>query len=99
MSRTSCIELVKVAIRSSKTITFAASTRSGASAPTFREGYADFRVSVSEGPAMDEAPISGSRSIGMLFDLCAVHPSLLCPGQCESRVDRPATPQNQLAVN
>jgi hypothetical protein len=37
---------------------------------------------------MDASPICGSRSIGMLFDLCAVHPNLLCPGQCESRVDR-----------
>ena len=36
---------------------------------------------------MDEAPICGSRSMGMVFDLCVVHPGLWCPGPFESRVD------------
>jgi hypothetical protein len=36
---------------------------------------------------MDEAPIYGSRSKGMVFDLCDVHPSLWCQGPFESRVD------------
>src|SRR6266404_3216353 len=37
---------------------------------------------------MDETPIYGSTSTGMLFDLCVVHPTLWCSGQFESRVDR-----------
>ena len=37
---------------------------------------------------MEETPICGSSSAGMPFDLCVVRPSLWCPGQFESRVDR-----------
>jgi hypothetical protein len=37
---------------------------------------------------MDEAPIYGSRSTGMVFDLCVVRPSLRWSGQFESKADR-----------